>query len=138
MEAIKKVWFDSNRMYVQLADGMVLNRPLEAFPTLKDASDAQREKYEINRFGDALRWSELDEDIHVDSFLETTEPQFDNEVARLLNKFSWIDVAEVARLMNIHKSVLDSYRYGMVQPTPLRLSLLRDALHIMGTKLLSA
>ncbi len=138
MEAIKKVWFDSNRIYVQLADGMTLNRPLEAFPTLKDASDEQRAKVEINHFGDALRWRELDEDIHISSFLETNEPQCDNEVSRLLNRFPWIDIAEVARLMNIHKSVLDSYRYGMQQPTPLRMSLLRDTLHIMGAKLLSA
>lgn len=138
METIKKVWFDNNRIYVELMDGVTHNRPLEAFPTLLEASDEQRGAYEINRFGDALRWKALDEDIHVSSFLETSEPCRDNKVADIFRQFPWLNVAEVARMINVHKSVLLSYIYGMKQPTEERMKLLKDALHMMGAKMLSA
>lgn len=138
MEAIKKVWFENNRIYIELVDGATYNRPLEAFPTLMEASNEQRDAYEINRFGDALRWKTLDEDIHVTSFLETSEPCRDNMVADIFRKFPWLNVAEVSRMINIHKSVLLSYIYGMKQPTEERMKLLKDAIHLMGAKMLSA
>lgn len=138
MEAIKKVWFDNNRIYIELTDGIVYNRPLEAFPTLLEASDEQRCAFEINRFGDALRWKALDEDIYVTSFLETSEPCRDNKVADIFRQFPWLNISEVARMINIHKSVLLSYIYGMKQPTDERMKLLKDALHLMGAKMLTA
>lgn len=41
-------------------------------------------------------------------------------------------------MINVHKSVLLSYIYGMKQPTEGRMKLLKDALHMMGAKMLSA
>ena len=40
---------------------------------LKEASDVQRESYVINKWGDALRWKELDVDSHISSFYEEVE-----------------------------------------------------------------
>lgn len=138
MEAIKEVWFDNNRIYIRLADGVAYNRPLEAFPTLMEATDKDRNTYEINRFGDAIRWRELDEDIHVSSFLETNEPCLDNNVAEIFRKFPWLNVSEVARMLNVHKSVLLSYIYGMKKPSAERMEALKEALHFMGAKMMSA
>lgn len=138
MEAIKDVWFDNNRIYIKLEDGMTYNRPLEAFPTLMEATDDQRNAYEINRFGDAIRWRQLDEDIHVSSFLETSEPCRDNNVAQIFQQFPWLNITEVARMMNIHKSVLLSYIYGMKEPSTERMKMLRETLHLMGAKMMSA
>ena len=138
MEAIKDVWFDNNRIYIKLEDGMTYNRPLEAFPTLMEATDDQRNAYEINRFGDAIRWRQLDEDIHVSSFLETSEPCRDNNVAQIFQQFPWLNITEVARMMNIHKSVLLSYIYGMKEPSTERMKMLRETLHLMGVKMMSA
>lgn len=132
MEAIKRVWFDNNRVYVELMDGATYNRPLEAFPTLMEASNEERSAYEINRYGDALRWEMLDEDIHISSFLEITEPNRDNKVAEIFRQFPWLNVAEVARMINVHKSVLLSYIYGMTKPTEERMKLLKDAIHLRG------
>lgn len=72
MEAIKEVWFSNNRIYIRLSDGNTYNRPLEAFPVLMEASDSERKSFEINRYGDAIRWAALDEDIHVSSFFENS------------------------------------------------------------------
>lgn len=138
MEAIKEVWFDNNRIYIRLADGVAYNRPLEAFPTLMEATNEDRNAYEINRFGDAIRWRELDEDIHVSSFLETNEPCFDNNVAEIFKKFPWLNVSEVARMLNVHKSVLLSYIYGMKKPSAERMESLKETLHFMGAKMMSA
>ena len=138
MEAIKEVWFSNNRIYIRLADGSSYNRPLEAFPTLMEASDEERETYEINRYGDALRWSILDEDIHVSSFLETKEPCRNNKVAALFEQFPWLNVNEVAKLIHVHSSVLLSYIYGMKEPSEERMQKLRNALHFIGAKLMTA
>ncbi len=138
MEAIKEVWFSNNRIYVRLADDTSYNRPLEAFPTLMEASDEERQAYEINRYGDALRWPVLDEDIHISSFLETNEPCSDNEVAAIFNRFPWLNIKEVARQIKVHKSVLLSYIYGMKVPTPERMSLIKNTLHFLGAKLMTA
>lgn len=138
MEKIKNVWFDNNRIYIRLEDETVYNRPLEAFPLLMEATDSQRENFVINKYGDALRWKDVDEDIHINSFLETTEPNRDNVVANMLKRFPWIDLTELSRVMNVHKSVLMLYINGIKQPTKERIELLRDTLHIMGHDLLTA
>ncbi len=135
MEAIKEVWFSNERIYVRLEDGTTYNRPLEAFPMLKIASDAERSAFEISKYGDALRWKNLDEDIHISSFLETQEPCEDNEVAAIFRRFPWLNISEVARMMKIHNSVLLSYIYGMKVPSLDRMKQLKEILHYMGQQL---
>lgn len=114
---------------------MTYNRPLEAFPILKMASDEERNAFEINKFGDALRWKKLDEDIHINSFLETKEPCKDNDVAEIFKQFPWLNITEVAKMMKIHLAVLLSYIYGMETPSEERMKQLKDVLHIMGRQL---
>ena len=64
MVKIEKVWFNDERIYLLTDGGETLSRPLEAFPVLKEASDADRLDFKIGRFGDDIRWEKLDEDIH--------------------------------------------------------------------------
>ena len=47
-------------------NGKVYSRPLEAFPLLTEASEAQRRDFIIDPQGDAVRWPEVDEDIQID------------------------------------------------------------------------
>lgn len=74
MVKITKVWFEGGRIYIATNDGKTYSRPPEYFPILKEATDAQREAWKINKFGDAMRWEEIDEDIHLSSFYTTDEP----------------------------------------------------------------
>lgn len=108
------------------------SRPLEAFPALKDATDEERNAYTIEMRGEALRWKAIDEDIHISSFYDTTEPDMTNEVAAIFKRFPQLNVSEIARNMGINKSLLSKYIYGIKKPGNLRLMQIKETLHALG------
>lgn len=63
----KKVYFDEDSMWVDLADGRTLGVPLAWFPRLLRASQAQRKQVRISARG--LHWEALDEDISIAGLL---------------------------------------------------------------------
>jgi len=65
----KKVRFDSDNMWVELADGRTLGVPLAYFPRLLNASTEQRKAYIISGGGTGLHWEEIDEDVCVKSLV---------------------------------------------------------------------
>lgn len=138
MEQIKNLWFDGNRIYMRSTEGRVLSRPLEAYPELKDASVEERNNFSIDEDGTAIRWETLDADMHISSFYETSEPDSDNEVGALFRRFPWLNVSEVARYLNINKSLLARYIYGISKPSEQRMTQIREAFHLFGKELLSA
>ena len=137
MAKIEKIWFDHERIFLLTDEGEELSRPMEAFPVLKDATETARNDYKIGRFGDDIRWESLDEDIHLSSFYDVTEPNPDNEVARIFNSFPQLNVSEVARYMGINKSLLAKYIYGIKKPSVERMQKMKDALHKIGQELIA-
>ncbi|MBR1514582.1 MAG: DUF2442 domain-containing protein [Bacteroidales bacterium] len=138
MEKIKNIWFDENRIYMKTTEGRVLSRPLEAYPELKEASMEQRSDFAIDDEGTSIRWEDLDADMHISSFYETSEPNSQNEVAAMFKRFPWLNVSEVANAIGINKSLLARYIYGISKPSEKRLQQIRVTLHALGTELLSA
>ena len=65
----RKIYFDPDNLWVELADGRKLSVPLAFFPRLLNASPLQREAYEISGGGTGLHWDEIDEDISVKHLL---------------------------------------------------------------------
>ncbi len=65
----KAVSFESDMMWVDLADGRKLGVPLAYFPKLLNALPEQLSRYEISGGGCGLHWDELDEDIKVEYLL---------------------------------------------------------------------
>ena len=63
----KRVWTDTNNLWVELNDGRTLGVPLAWFPRLLAATSEQRAQYELSPRG--IHWDELDEDISVDGLL---------------------------------------------------------------------
>lgn len=55
--------------------------------------------------------------MHISSFLETSEPK-QNEVGVMFAKYPWLNVSEVARYLDINKSLLA--RYIMAFPSQVR------------------
>ena len=137
MAKIEKVWFNDERIYLQTDGGEILSRPLEAFPVLKEASEADRNDFKIGRYGDDLRWEKLDEDIHISSFYETVEPNLENEVGRIFRQFPQLNVSEMARYIGINKSLLAKYIYGIKKPSEERMHQIKDALHVIGKELIA-
>ena len=134
---IKDIWFDSGRIFMRDTEGTVYTRPLEAFPLLMEATEEQREDFIIDPQGDAILWPEIDEDIHVSSFLEQKEPNEDNEIAQIFHRFPQLNVSEVARQMGINKSLLSKYIYGIKTPSEHRRLEIKHALHTLGEELLT-
>jgi len=64
------VWFDSVMMHIRLLDGREISVPLEWFPKLRDATEAERKKWRLIGKGVGIHWEELDEDISVDALLK--------------------------------------------------------------------
>lgn len=138
MEKIKEIWFDSGRIHMQTDTGKVLSRPLEAYPVLKDANDVERQKFYIWGGGEYVRWEDLDEDLCIDSFYETSEPNPDNEVAEIFNHCPWLDIKEVASFIGMPKPVLDRFIYGIWQPTDAALNVIKNGIKTISEELLLA
>lgn len=138
MEKIKNIWFDENRIFMRTTEGHILSRPLEAYPELKEASMEERNNFTIDEDCESIRWEDLDADMHISSFYETSEPNTINEVAIMFSRFPWLNVSEVARVIGINKSLLARYIYGISNPSEQRLQQIKNALHAMGTELQTA
>ena len=137
MPTIEKLWFDSERIWIQTGDLQKFSRPLEAFPTLKEASNEERMSFKINNLKDSIRWEQIDEDIHISSFFEEQEPNYENEIALIFKKFPQLNISEVANSIGIHKSLLAKYIYGIKKPSEQRKQEIKNALHDLGKELLA-
>lgn len=138
MEKISKLWFKSNRIFIETSMGKVYSRPLEAFPLLLEASEEQRLDFTIGRFGDDVRRASIDEDVHISSFLEDdTEPNYNNDIARIFTMFPQLNVSEIARTIGINKSLLSKYIYGIKNPSEARKQEIINALHDLGQALMA-
>ena len=65
----RAIEFVADGLLVQLKDGRTLTVPLEWFPRLRDATDVDRQNFELYADGYAIHWPALDEDISVPGLL---------------------------------------------------------------------
>lgn len=63
------VRFNTNRLYVSLTDRREISVPLSWFPRLLNATDAQRQDWELIGQGVGIHWEDIDEDISVAGLL---------------------------------------------------------------------
>jgi len=65
---IAKIWFNDENIYLKTEEGVEKSMPLKWFPSLKNASKAQRENFELSPFG--IHWKEIDEDLSFEGFFK--------------------------------------------------------------------
>ncbi len=65
--APQAVRFTGSHVIIDMADGRNLGLPLTFFPWLQNATDAQRQNYQLNYF--TVDWEELDEGIDMVAML---------------------------------------------------------------------
>ena len=136
MKTIRKIWFKGNRIFMETETDETYSRPLEAFPVLKEATPQQRGAFKIGKDKTDIRWKELDEDIHINSFFDTAELDYNNTVAISLKQFPQINISALANQIGINKSLLAKYIYGIKRPSNDRKKEIEKALHSLGQKLL--
>ena len=64
----RAVEFTATELIVTLRDGRRIATPLDWYPRLKGASEAQRKNFEIMPMG--IHWPDLDEDLSVAGMLK--------------------------------------------------------------------
>lgn len=64
------VSFTADDMVIDLVDGRKITVPLLWFPSLCNATDKQRNRYELLGDGEGIHWPDLDEDISVNGLLQ--------------------------------------------------------------------
>ena len=63
------VYFDAERLQVCLQDGREISVPLSWFPRLRNATNVQRQQWELIGNGVGIHWESIDEDISVAGLL---------------------------------------------------------------------
>ncbi|MCU0516280.1 MAG: DUF2442 domain-containing protein [Oscillatoria sp. Prado101] len=68
-ERVKAVQIDEDTLSVELMDGRTISVPLAWFPRLLNATQEQREQWQICGGGYGLHWEAIDEDISTEGLL---------------------------------------------------------------------
>ncbi|MBF0437119.1 MAG: DUF2442 domain-containing protein [Magnetococcales bacterium] len=68
-ERVKNVHIDNVAIHVDLMDGRTISAPLVWFPRLANATQKQREQWEMCGGGYGIHWEEIDEDISTEGLL---------------------------------------------------------------------
>lgn len=135
-ERIENFWFEGARIYIRTDKGNVYSRPFVVFPLLREATPEQREGGRIVMRGEALRWDEIDEDIHISSFYETYEPK-NNEISEIFHAFPQLNVTQVAHSLGINYTLLSNYINGTKRPSKERVKAIKEGLRNLGNELVS-
>jgi hypothetical protein len=64
-----EIWFDKLKMFVLLNDGREIAIPLDWFPSLRDATEKEKNNWRLIGGGEGIHWEDLDEDILVEGLL---------------------------------------------------------------------
>ena len=68
-ERIKDVMIDEDAMHVDLMDGRMIRVPLAWYPSLLNATMAQRNDWEVCGGGYGIHWPQLDEHLSAEGLL---------------------------------------------------------------------
>lgn len=70
MIAVTRVWFDGDKIFVEMNDGRTIGTPVAWYPNLRKGTPDQWAKYELWDDGRWIHWEELDEDLSAEGFLQ--------------------------------------------------------------------
>lgn len=128
---INKIWFADGRIYGQADDGRTLWQSLLYYKRLLNATEEQRNRYEINAFG--IRWKELDEDISFESFeYDNPEP---TGISRVFLSHPELNAAAVGRRLGISQSLMAQYINGTKKPSKERERMILNEIATIGREL---
>ena len=126
-----RVWFEGERIYIETDDGRTLWQSILYYQRLKNATDEQRNDYELGHFG--IHWEEIDEDISYESFeYENPEPV---GISRIFLTHPELNASAVARRLGIQQSLLAQYIRGLKKPSAERERMILETIREIGSEL---
>lgn len=130
---LTKIWFADNRIYGQTDNGKTVFQSLLWYKRLNNATDEQRNDYEMDDEG--IHWYALDEDISFESFeYDDPEPQ---GISRVFLSHPELNASAVARRLGISQSLMAQYINGMKKPSKERESLILNEVQAIGRELVA-
>lgn len=130
---VKRIWFADNRIYAETDDGRTLWQSLLYYKRLMNATDAQRNDYEIDDEG--IHWEGLDEDVSFESF-EYDDPE-PTGVSYVFLAHPELNASAVARRLGISQSLMAQYINGMKKPSKEREKLILNEVNAIGRELIA-
>lgn len=131
---LTKIWFADNRIYGKTDDGRTLFQSLLYYKRLLNATDEQRNNYEMD--DDGIHWREIDEDVSFESF-EYDDPE-PVGISKFFLSHPEINASAIARRLGIHQSLFASYINGTKKPSKEREELIMNEIRALGTELQQA
>lgn len=127
---IEKIWVTDTAVWIRTKDGREAAETFDQYPRLKNATQAQRENYEVDAFG--IHWPEIDEDLCFDGFFrKRTEPP----LYKLFVSHPELNASAVARRLGLSQSLLAQYISGSKKPSPQREEMILTEIHKIGEEL---
>ena len=126
----KRVWFEGERIYIETDDGRTLWQSVLYYQRLKNATDEQRNDYELGHFG--IHWEEIDEDISYESFeYDNPEP---TGISRIFLTHPELNASAIARRLGIQQSLLAQYIRGLKKPSAERERMILETIREIGNE----
>lgn len=133
MMKINKIWFDGEWIYGLGDDGKTYRQSLLWYKDLANASDKERQNYEISTIG--IHWTKLGVDISFESFsYEEAEP---SEMQRFFLTHPEINVGQFALKVGINAGLLRNYINGFKKPSKDREAQILQQIHELGQELVA-
>ena len=128
---ISKIWFDGDRIYGLTDDGRTLWQSLLYYRRLRQATEAERQDYEMDDEG--IHWYKLDEDVSFESF-EYDDPE-PVGISRIFLAHPELNASAVGRRLSISQSLMAQYINGTKKPSKERERLIIQEIANIGKEL---
>ena len=129
----KKLWFADNRIYIETDDGRTLWQSILYYQRLRNATDKERNNFELGAFG--IHWEDIDEDVSYESF-EYPNPE-PVGISKIFLTHPELNASAIARRLNMKQSLLAQYINGTKKPSKTREIQIVDIIKQLGQELTS-
>ena len=128
---ITKIWFDNDRIYGLTDDNRTLWQSLLYYKRLRNASNEQRNNYEIDDEG--IHWYDLDEDVSFESFeYDDPEPQ---GISKLFLSRPELNAVAIGKRLGINQNVMIQYVNGTLKPSKEQERMILNEVSAVGKEL---
>lgn len=130
----KEIRFDAEYLYATDEAGRTWKQSLLWYPSLKAASDEERNDYKVGV--DGFHWRKLDEDISFESF--GYEDAIPSPFQEFFLKHKEINIAEFAKRIGMNATLLRNYVNGFKKPSERRIQAILGEIRKLGEEYISA